>query len=53
VNLEYVRYPNRPEVGRLMTLEAELERIKRVKERLAKKEARLLVEISKIKKRLA
>jgi len=52
VNLEYVMYSHSSKVGRLKTLEAELERIRRVKERLAKKEAKLLVEILRIKRRL-
>ena len=52
MNLEYVRYSHRPEVGKLKAREAELERIRRVRERLAKKEAKLLVEILRIKRRL-
>jgi len=52
VNLEYVQFYDSSKIGRLKTLEAELERIRRVKERLAKKEAKLLVEILRIKRGL-
>jgi len=52
MNLEYVQFYNSPKIGRLKTLEAELERIRRVKERLAKKEAKLLVEILRIREEL-
>jgi len=52
VNLEYVRFYDKPETHRLKTLEAELDRIRRVRERLARKEARLLVEILRIRRRL-
>ena len=51
--MEYVMYSHSSKVGRLKTLEAELERIRRVKERLAKKEAKLLVEILRIREELA
>jgi len=52
VNLEYVRFYDKPEAHRLKTLEAELDRIRRVRERLARKEARLLVKILRIRRRL-
>jgi len=52
MNLEYVMYCHKPEIGRLEVLEAELDRIRRVKEILAKKEAKILVEVLRLKKKL-
>jgi len=53
VNLEHVEYCHKPEIGRLEALEAELERIRRVKERLTKKEAKIVVKVLRLKKKLS
>lgn len=50
MNIEYVQFCNNPKIDRLGALEAELDRVKQMKEQLAKREAKLLVEILRIKK---
>jgi len=53
MNLNYVGYAHDSKVLELQTIEAELERIRKVREILVNKEAKLIVKLLRLKKELS
>jgi len=53
MNLSYVEYAHNNKILELQTIEAELERIRKVREMLANKEAKLIVKLLRLKKELS